>query len=142
MDLVTKDLKKILIDSSVWVSYFLNKLRYKKVTQITEKIERAFNESTTILIPELVYCEVRNTLYQLGIREEDLKRMRYFLKRKKCKMYRGNGYFWFNRVDFYRQRVKLGTQDLIILAHAFENNVDDLITGDKKLLQAYNSLRP
>lgn len=132
-------MKKIIIDSTIWISYFLYR---GKNNPINEKVSALLEQDITILLPEIIYCEVKNNLRKLGFQDQDFMKMKYFFKRKKkIKIYLGTKCFWFRNVDFYSKKVKLKTQDLIVLTHAFEDGAHDLLTSDKKLLDAYILLK-
>lgn len=132
-------MRKILIDSSAWVSYFL---KNKNDTQIINKIDQIItSRNCSILLPELIYCEVKNVLNRLKVSPKIAKTCKSIFKGKIIKIYIGNKSFWFKKVDLYSQKVILHTQDLIILTHALEQKVETLITGDKKLYEAFLKLK-
>lgn len=129
--------KTCLFDSSTWISFALG---IEKGNKITEKIYALLNQNVTVLIPEIIYAEVKNVLKRLNTPEFVIKKIDFFFRKKSMKKFCAKEEFWFKKLDFYNKKHKLKTHDLVILAYAVEYKVDHFLTGDQELLNTYNSL--
>lgn len=94
-----------------------------------------------VLLPGIVYAEVLNVLIRLGCDSTEITEMKNFFQAKNFVKYHPDYSFWFKKLEFYMQKVRLETHDLVILACTFEKQPCELYTGDRKLNEAYNFLK-
>ena len=73
-------MKKVLIDSSVWVSLFAQDVNYKQSLVI---IEELMDKNVIIVLPAVVYVEVINTLVRLKQSGEKINVVKQTLFNKK-----------------------------------------------------------
>lgn len=128
---------KVIIDSSTWVSYFIG---LRKNALICQQISKIIYQADKILIPEIIYAEVLNVMRRFNLDKSKIEAIKDQFNSANFIKYNHRDDFWFKKLEFYMDRVKLDTQDLIILASALEEWPCDLKTGDKKLKEAYNLL--
>ncbi len=131
--------KTCLFDSSTWISYALG---IEKDRETTNKIMKLIEKDSIILLPEIIYAEVKNVLHRMLFDTIKEQKLEYTFRRKNIKKFCSKEIFWFKKFDFYTKKIKLHTHDLIILAYTQEYNVDIFLTGDKKLLAAYEQFNP
>jgi predicted nucleic acid-binding protein len=129
-------MKKILIDSSVWVSFFGKDRNSQRASDI---INTVLNERCKIIIPEVIYTEVLNCLTKIEAPKTAIAKS-MFAKRKFIKV-RSSRPFWFKKLENHMTKIKLKTLDLIILGYTLENKIDKFYSFDKRLKKAYQKLK-
>jgi predicted nucleic acid-binding protein len=131
-------MKKVLVDSSVWVSLFAQDVNYKLALGILEKL---MDQNVIIVLPAVVYVEVVNSLVRLKQSEEKINFARKTLfNNKKIWLCQTTLNFWVNEITALTFKISLKSLDLIILGHALKFDAD-LITFDKRMDLAYKKIR-
>lgn len=97
------------------------------------------NSGDTVLMPTLIYGEIINTVYRLGYRNPELAQQQ-IINFQKLEFIHADENFWTKKLAKVSAQTKLKTSDAAIVLYAIEFKVDDLITLDKKLLKAYQSI--
>ena len=128
-------MEKILIDSSVWVSYLAIDSNSKKAIKLFDFIYD--QKSIKIKVPEIIFLEVINSLIKLHRPKKEIQnfkntfklKTRFQLVKTDKKIYR--------KAARVAKRIRLKTLDLLILTSALHLKVDHLYTFDKKLQKAY-----
>lgn len=128
-----KPAKKVLLDSSVWISNALIEIHTKKAEAIFNLIKK---EKAKIIVPIIVYDEVINTINKFGdySKTEAIKKI---FAGENIKIKFGNKKLWKDKLEKYSRHIKLKTMDLIILTFGLEYKVDKFYSFDKKLAKAY-----
>lgn len=130
-------MRKVLLDSSVWISLFAKDKNYAKAYEI---IVRLLADDSLIIIPTLVYIEVINNLYRLKASKGKIAAIEhYFQNDKKIHLCHTTSSFWLNEIASLSELITLKSHDLIILAHSLKYDAQ-LISFDKKMNQAYNMI--
>lgn len=129
--------KRVLLDSSVWVSFFGKDTNTEEAKKIVSKLDQ---NRTNIVIPTIIYLEVMNNLVKIDRTGTFLKEARAFFRRGNIFIINPSKEFWCKRTESYFKKIRLKTMDLAILAFCFEKNINRLYTFDVKLAQAYKYL--
>lgn len=130
-------MKKVLPDSSVWVSLFARDGNYQTARKIINEI---IDCEYMIILPTLVYIEVINSLYRLKVGVKEIEGVKkYFVKNKRVHFCHTTSMFWINEIPRLVDSINLRTLDLIILAHALKYDAL-LISFDKKMDMAYKKI--
>ena len=133
-------MKTALLDSSIWISYYLQDSHYPKSEEIIESLLKA--PSTKIFLPTIVYIEVINTLLRAKVAKEKIQKIKkLFLNSQNIKIIHAPKFFWINKVEKYANLVTLKSSDLIILANVFEYKAALFYSFDRKLLREYQLLK-
>lgn len=130
-------MKKVLVDSSVWVSLFARDTNYPLALKIFRDIK---NDGDIILLLPLIYIEVINALKRLNMEKSYIAEAKHFITSfSKIHICHTTTSFWFNEVVTMIDHVDLKASDLIILVHALKYGAL-LHSFDKKLLMAYKKI--
>lgn len=130
-------MKTVLLDSSVWVSFFAKDENYKKAYHL---INILLARDFIIMMPTLVYIEIINALHRLKIDRKKIDNAKNILQgNKKIHLCHSTSMFWINEITWLMEKTDLRSHDLIILAHALKYNAS-LISFDKKLNGAYKKI--
>lgn len=131
---------KYLLDSSVWISYFHTKDVYHN--QAIKLIDDAISENNIVLVPNIVYAEVLNSIWR--ITKSDLHIHRCKKVFHECEPYirliHGDRFFWLEGIESIMPRVSLKTSDLIIASYAWYHKVDKFVTYDKAFKKEIDKL--
>lgn len=131
-------METIILDSSVWISYFGKDCHLALAEQLLAQIE---SEKLKIMIPTIVYGEIINNLSRIDPTHQLTNIAEMTLKKKNFRFINPNKKFWFNKIRQYAEIVQLKTMDLAILAIAFEFKADQLYSFDVRLQKAYYQLK-
>lgn len=131
-------METIMLDSSVWISFFAEDCHTPEAKRILSRIE---SSEDIILIPSIIYAEIINNLTKLDKTNKLVSVAEIAFKNNKLKFMNPDRKFWFKKLRHYSRKVQLKTMDLAILAIAFEYKVNQLYSFDIKLQKAYEYLR-
>ncbi|MFA5828964.1 MAG: type II toxin-antitoxin system VapC family toxin [Candidatus Gracilibacteria bacterium] len=132
-------MKTALLDSSVWISSFIKDVHEQKVKSIFDKL---MMENAKIILPKIVYAEIMNNLIRVDHTcKLSRKAKENLLNNVKISVIDFKAEFWHKKIEYYAKSVRLKTMDLLILASAFEFNVNEFYTFDVKLMNAFNILK-
>ena len=123
----------VLLDSSVWVSYFHNAdVHHSRAHRIVDDL---ILEESVFIIPEIVYSEVINTLIFLQKDGMLVERFKIFLLAHSqfVQIKFGSNEFWMKAIEDVAKQVRLKTMDLIILTYALFFRVNKFHSFDKQL---------
>lgn len=132
-------MKKVLIDSSVWVSFLAEDRNRDKATKIFKRL-LSEKDQRKIIVPRLIYLEVINTLNRISAGEDLAAAFRdMFKKQRKLMLVKVNEKIYI-RAEEFAKKVKLKTLDLLILTSVFDQRINKFISFDNKLRKAYFQL--
>lgn len=132
-------MQKVLIDSSVWVSFLAEDANQAYATKIFRHLFSK-KDQRKIIIPRIIYLEVINNILKLNLSQERILAFTNLLKnRKKIHLVNTDKRIYI-KAEEYAKKVRLKTLDLLILTSAMELEVDKLISLDKKLKKEYVKL--
>jgi predicted nucleic acid-binding protein len=130
-------MKKVLVDSSVWVSLFARDANY---SMARDTIDALFKSNSLIILPTVVAVEVFCSLNGLSVSKNIINNAKIFLFRNKgIHICHTTETFWLNDIVTLSEKTRLKSLDLVILAHALKFGAE-LITFDKKLNAAYKEI--
>jgi len=136
-NLKDKKTRRVLVDSSVWVSLFARDVNYNDALKIISFVRKS---NYIVLLPSLVFVETINTLKRLTLSRNKIEEAEQFIKYfPKINICHTTASFWFNEIIYMVHQTDLKASDLIILAHALKYDAY-LYTFDKKLLLAYKKI--
>lgn len=128
-----------LVDSSVWVAYFMVEAKdHDRAVETIIELRRCNQE---IILPQIVFVETLNVakrkFLMTALVLEKIKK--YFFGTKYIRHCNFAENFLKNKIINVIIKSNLKSSDMQILAHATENN-GILLTFDKKLDEQYNNL--
>lgn len=127
-------MKSVLLDSSVWVSYFSGDKNHGKAARMMDIF---LHDGRRIIMPTLVYVEAINALHRLRINFNEIETAKNFLlNNNKINLCHTTSVFWLNEITNLMKSIDLRSHDLIIMAHALKYNAE-LISFDNKMNTAY-----
>ena len=132
-------MKKVIIDSSVWISSFIEEdiLHYES----KRKIAKYISKKVTIILPEIVIFEVLNILYKKKFPDHKIKYIHdYFLTNKECKIVTIDFQILLQRLKQRKNRLNLKSLDCIIALYFDLLSVNFFESNDRKLLNQINKL--
>jgi predicted nucleic acid-binding protein len=131
-------MRKILFDSSVWISFFLEKdVHHEKAVKLIFNLTNKNNYETEILIPEIILAEILNTLSKFESVDFANHVYNQFLELQQIRIVFGEKNFWLEYFPQIAGKENLKTADAIILAYANFLMVDEFVSFDKKLSKAF-----
>ena len=129
-------MQKVIIDSSVWVSFFLKDTNFQRAYALLARIFRK-KDGRKILVPSIIYLEVINTLRRSKRNNEEIEEFKNFFKTKKKFQLVKTDEKIYVKAEEIGKRVQLKTLDLLILTTVFDLKINQFYTFDKKLRKAY-----
>ena len=132
-------MQKVIIDSSVWVSYIAKDSNHLKAKAILSRLLRK-KDGRKILVPRIIYLEVINSLRRLKKSLQVIESFRSHLKLKKIILVKTNEKIYI-KADKLSEKVRLKTLDLLILTTVLELKIDKFFSFDKKLRKAYHLIK-
>ncbi len=133
-------MKTVLLDSSVWMSLLVRDTQSRDAQKIWKTLQ---HNNFLILVPVVVYSEVINNIMKFDSPNNELleRTKSFFWRRRDVRIIIPDKHFWLQKIEKYAKLVNLKTLDLLILSFAFEFHVRELYSFDRKLLNAYKSLK-
>lgn len=127
-------MRKVLLDSSVWISLFARDTNYAKAHAIIASI---LSKNVSIIVPPLVYIEVISGLTRLKIGRAEIAEFKNFLRiDRRIHFCHTTSSFWRNEIAHLAESIPLRSHDMIIVAHAIKYEAS-LISFDRKMNRVY-----
>lgn len=127
----------VVLDSSVWISYFTQDIYVKRAQKI---VDGFLMKNQLVFIPVIIYAEVINNLFKIDKTGFFADEAKSIFNGPNFKLINLDDKFWYETIEKYSQLVRLKTLDLTILAFCFEFGIKKLYSFDEKLNVAYRFL--
>lgn len=133
-------MKKVMIDSSTWVSYLAIDCNSAEAKKLFFGLLRK-KDGRKIVVPMIIYLEVINTLNRLGLSKKEIRFFKKTLKvKRKLRLVKTDKKIYL-KAEKMSKKVRLKTLDLLILTSALHLKVKEFHTFDKRLNKAYNFMK-
>jgi predicted nucleic acid-binding protein len=132
-------MKKVFIDSSVWVSFLAEDRNRDKAEKIFRHL-LGNKDERIIIVPRLIYLEVMNNMLKLNLSADRIALFKNLFKtQKKIRLEKTNEKIYI-KAEENAKKVRLKTLDLLIVTTVLEHKADRFISFDKRLRKSHHKL--
>ena len=130
-------MKKVLIDSSVWVSYLAEDTNSEKAYKLLTRL-LSRKDGRKIMVPRIIYLEVINSLLKLERTIKEIENFKLLIRsKKKIQLVKIDERIYI-KAEQLAHKVRLKTLDLFILTTIHELKINHFYSFDKKLRKAHH----